>query len=117
MEVEEKIDNPKLKYYTGIMVTSENYNQLSSEDRSFWNKAHKSFQQGKFYFKHKGKEFVVPFRLKDGTFDSIAVSQNLNNKFVEAQQLKVDRLEKQEVEESTKSAEETENNVNKNTEV
>ena len=108
MEPEAKIDNPKMKLYTGIMVTSENYNQLSSEDRSFWHKAHKSFQQGKFYFKHKGKEFVVPFRLKDGTFDSIAVSQNLNNKFVEAQQLKVDRLEKQEAEETVKIAETTE---------
>lgn len=105
MEVEEQISNPKMKFYSGIMVTSENYNQLSSEDRSFWHKAHKSFQQGKFYFTHKGKEFVVPFRLKDGTFDSIAVSQNLNNKFVEAQQLKVDRLEKQEAEETVKIAE------------
>lgn len=105
MEIEEeKISNPKLKVYTGIMVTSENYGQLSSEDRSFWNKAHKSFQQGKFYFRHKGKEFVVPFRLKDGTFDSITVSQNLNNKFEEAKQIRIEKLEKE-----TSSAEIKEN--------
>jgi hypothetical protein len=51
----------------------------------------------------------VPFRLKDGTFDSIVVSQNLNSKFLEAQQLKTDRLEK--AEESTNIEEQIANIV------
>lgn len=68
----------KNRIYTGQLVTSENYSNFSKKERDFWNKAHKSFLQGKMYFTHNGVMNVVPFRFADGSFDTVLTAEKYN---------------------------------------
>lgn len=87
---QELVENhPKFWIYSGQMVTSENAREFSKEQRAFWNAAHKAFLKRKFYFKFGGQQFVTPFRLADGTFDSVQAVE-VNNKHVEELKAKIE---------------------------
>lgn len=81
MEVVEKKskETGKNRLYIGQLITSENYNNFTQPQRLFWQKCHKAFGEGKTFFKHKGQEFVVPFRLADDTFNSILTKDKYDN--------------------------------------
>lgn len=88
--------HPKFWIYSGQIVTSENAGQFSKDQRAFWTKAHQAFMKRKFYFMFGGQQFVTPFRLADGSFDSVQAVE-VNNKHVEDLKAKIE-LEKQQVE-------------------
>lgn len=92
----EKIKEPSGKYrvYTGFIVCSQNYALLNQHERSFWQKAYKSFRKGDLHFMHNGKQYVVPFKLADGSFDSVEVTEKLKEsvkKVKEEQNVKNER--------------------------
>lgn len=90
-------EKPKFWIYTGQMITPANSKDFSKEQRSFWNTAFKAFSKRKFYFMYGGQQFVTPFKLADGSFDSVQAVE-VNNKHVENLKNKIEqeKLEKQE---------------------
>lgn len=82
--------NPKARLYAGQIIHSGNYNDFTQKERLFWQKAYRAFRQGKFYFEINKQQFVVPFRLADGSFDSVQTVGNLNQKIAEGKKLKED---------------------------
>ncbi len=73
-----KKETGKHRLYTGQLICSENYNNFTSEQRNFWQKAHRAFLKGKMYFNHNGQVNIVPFRFSDGSFDTVLTNEKLN---------------------------------------
>ena len=89
-EGQEYLRNPKARLYAGQVICSKNYKDFTPKERLFWQKAYRAFRQGKFYFEIDKQQFVVPFRLADGSFDSVQTVGNLNQKITEGKKLKED---------------------------
>lgn len=73
------------------MICSDNYSLFSQESRNFWQKAHRAFLKGKMYFKHNGQTNIVPFRLVDGSFDSVLTKEKLDAR---VEEMKLEREKK-----------------------
>lgn len=84
----EYLKNPKARLYAGQIICSTNYNSFTQDQRIFWQKAYRAFRQGKFYFVHKGQQFIVPFKLADDTFNSVETVSQISQKIEEGKKLK-----------------------------
>lgn len=82
-----KVVGNKHRVYTGQIVCSENYNNFDQEQRNFWNKCYKAFRKGQLHFDYQGKPYIVPFKIADGSFDTVFTAQELD-KVISAQKEK-----------------------------
>lgn len=90
----------KARIYTGQLICSKNYNDFTSEQRVFWQKAHKAFSRGDMYFKYKDQTNIVPFRFVDGTFDTVLTQEKITQQVKETRERLDKPIEEMEVRES-----------------